>query len=218
MSIRVLLADDHDILRQGLRSLLKDEPDIEVVGNAADGSEAVRAASRLLPDVVIMDIAMPGMNGIEATRQIVAKCPGVKIVALSAHSDGKLVAGIFKAGASGYLLKRYAFEELVSAIRTVTLEKQTYLSPEIAGVLVEDYVHRLSIGGRLAFSTLTGREREVLQLIAEGQSTKQVAARLHVTTQAVSNHRRQIMRKLGVDSTAALTKYAIREGLTSLDP
>ncbi len=217
MATRVLVADDHEIMREGLRALLANESDMEVVGEAANGREAVELASKLLPDAIVMDIAMPDLNGIDATRQIKAKYPDVKIIALSSHCDRRLIAGMLKAGASGYLLKHYAFKETVQAIRATAVAKQTYLSPGVAGVLVEDYVSHLSAEDEPAPSTLTSREREVLQLVAEGLSTKQVALRLRVSVQAVSNHRRQIMTKLGVESTAALTKYAIREGLTSLD-
>jgi len=217
MTTRVLVADDHEIMREGLGALLAKESDMEVVGQAANGREAVELAARLLPDAIIMDIAMPDLNGIDATRQIKEKHPDVKIIGLSSHCERRLIAGMLKAGASGYLLKHYAFKETVQAIRATAVAGQRYLSPGVAGVLVEDYVGRLSAEDHPAPSTLTSREREVLQLVAEGLSTKQIASRLHISVQAVSNHRRQLMSKLEVESTAALTKYAIREGLTSLE-
>ncbi len=213
MSIGVLLADDHRIIRQGLRSLLEKQPDMEVVAEAENGRTAVQLARRLSPDVVVMDIAMPDLNGIEATQQIIAEAPGVKIVALSMHSDKRFVARMLKAGASGYLLKDCAFEELARAIRTVAVN-QIYLSPGIAGVVVEDFVRHVSETD----SSLTPREREVLQLLAEGSSTKEIAARLQVSVKTVETHRRHIMEKLDIHTIAELTKYAIRQGLTSLEP
>lgn len=211
MSIRVLLADDHKIVREGLRSLLEKQHGIEVIAEAENGRTAVRLARKLSPDVVVMDIAMPDLNGIGATFQIIAESPGVKVIALSMHSDRRFVARMFKAGASGYLLKDCAFEELDRAINAV-VANQIYLSPGIAGVVVEDFV------SHLPDTDLTPRECEVLQLLAEGNGTKQIASRLHVSVKTIEAHRRQIMEKLGIHSIAELTKYAIREGLTSLEP
>lgn len=228
--MKVLLADDHRIVREGLRSLLESQPDLEVVAEASDGRQAVEMARDLSPDVVVMDVAMPQLNGIEATRQLANGGGGMKIVALSMHSDRRFVSEALKAGASGYVLKDGAFEELITAIRSVVSER-VYLSPRVAGVVVEDYVRRLPDRGgdgahpgqqeqaprRSAFDTLTPREREVLQLMAEGYATKEVAHRLHVSVKTVETHRRQIMEKLDMHSVAELTKYAIREGLTALD-
>ncbi len=216
MSIRILLADDHKITRQGLRSLLEKQQDMEVVAEADNGRNAVRLAGEIAPDVVIMDLTMPDLNGVEATRQIVADSPDVKIIALSMHSDSLFVTEMLKSGAAGYLLKDCAFEELAKAIRIV-LDGKTYLSPSISGVVVEDYVHRLS---KVEFSgpeILSDREREVLQLMAEGHSTKQIAIKLHISVKTVETHRRQIMGKLDIHTVAELTKYAIRKGLTSLE-
>jgi len=216
MSTRILLADDHKITRQGLRLLLDKQPDMEVAGEAQDGRTAVQLVEKLLPDVVIMDVSMPDLNGIEASRQITSRFPNVKIIALSMHSDTLFVAEMLRSGASGYLLKDCAFEELARAIRTVIAGK-TYLSPAISGVVVDDYLHRLS---KTEFSTarlLTNREREVLQLLAEGKSTKQIALKLHISPKTVETHRRQIMDKLNLHTIAELTKYAIRKGLTSLE-
>ncbi|HUV94936.1 MAG TPA: response regulator transcription factor [Anaerolineae bacterium] len=216
MRITVLLADDHKIMRDGLRSLIEREPDMEVVGEAADGRRTVQLVRELSPDVVIMDVTMPHLNGLEATRQIVAEAPKVKVIALSMHSDSRFVAGMLRAGGSGYLLKDCAFEELVHAIRTVTAN-QAYLSPAITGIVVEDYVRRVPPRELSAFSVLTPREREVLQLLAEGQTTRGIASRLHTSVKTIETHRRHIMGKLDISGVAELTKYAIREGLTSLD-
>ncbi len=216
MSVRIILADDHKIMRDGLRALLEKQPGMEVVAGAEDGRTAVQLAREFKPDVMLMDITMPDLNGIDATRQIVAESPGVKVVALSMHSDSRFVAGMISAGVSGYLLKDCAFEELTRAISAV-VANQTYLSPRIAGTVIKDYAAKLSTNESSAFSVLTAREREVLQLIAEGPTTKQIAARLHVSVKTVETHRRQIMNKLNIYSIAELTKFALREGLTSLE-
>ncbi len=216
MSIRILLADDHKITRQGLRSLLEKQPDMEVVAEAEEGRTAVRLVRELVPNVVIMDVSMPDLNGMEATRRIVAEFPNVKIIALSMHSDSLFVTEMLRSGASGYLLKDCAFEELERAIRTVMANK-TYLSPSISGVVVDDYLHRLSKADFSNSEVLSDREREVLQLVAEGKSTKQIALKLHISTKTVETHRRQVMNKLDIHTVAELTKYAIRKGLTSLE-
>lgn len=216
MGVRILLADDHGVVREGLHSLLEKQPDMEVVAEAANGRETVALSRRLKPDVVIMDITMPDLNGIEATRQIVADTPGIKVLALSMHSTRKLVLEMLSAGASGYLLKHSAFEELGRALQTV-MNNQIYLSPKIAGVLVDNYLQALKARDPSAVAALTCREREVLQLLAEGKGTKEIAERLHVSVSTVESHRKQIMDKLNLHSIAELTKYAIREGLTSID-
>ena len=216
MSIRIILADDHKITRQGLRSLLEKQSDMQVVGEAQDGRTAVLQVGQLSPDVVIMEVRMPDLNGIEATRQILSKSPNVKIVALSMHSDLQFVAEMLRSGAAGYLLKDCAFEELAGAIRTV-VANQTYLSPTISGPVVDDYRHRLSKADTSDADILTDREREVLQLMAEGKSTKQIALKLHISVKTVETHRRQIMNKLNIHTIAELTKYAIRKGLTALE-
>ncbi len=216
MSMRIILADDHKIIRDGLNSLLAQEEDIEVVAQAKTGHETVELVAKFVPNVVIMDIAMPDMNGIEATRHIINSFENVKIIALSMHSDRKFVIEMLKAGASGYLLKNCAFEELANAIRTVTAGK-TYLSPSITDVVVDNYVRGSGDNEPSVFSVLTRREREVLQLLAESKTTKQVAIILHISPKTVETHRLKIMKKLDLNNMAALTKYAIREGLTSLE-
>jgi DNA-binding NarL/FixJ family response regulator len=216
VKIRILLADDHKIVREGLRTLIEKQPGLEVVGEANSGRMALKLALELKPDVVIMDITMPDLNGIEATRQIHSEIPGVKVIALSMHSDKRLVAGILMAGASGYLLKEDCDSgELARAIRAVAIN-QTYLSPKIGEVVIKDYVRHLSMTASSPFSILTPREREVLQLLAEGKNAKEIASSLHVSVKTVETHRNKIMEKLDIRSIAELTKYAIRERLTPL--
>ena len=215
MSIRIILADDHRIIREGLRSLIEKQPDMEVVAEAADGRTAVQLAQQLQPDVVIMDIAMPDLNGIQATRQITGELRHMKVIALSMHIRKRFVAEMFKAGATGYLLKNCAFEELEHAIRTV-VANQTYVSPGIAGSMVEDYVNRWSATESSVFSVLSDRETEVLQLLAEGKSTKEIASHLGLSVKTLETHRRRIMDKLDIDNLAELIKYAVREELTTL--
>jgi two-component system response regulator NreC len=213
MSVKVLVADDHQILREGLVTLLG-KAGMTVVGEAADGRTVVRLARELKPQVVIMDIAMPELNGIEATRQIVSEVPGVKIIALSMHADRHFVRGMLQAGASGYLLKHCASQELVQAIRAVQ-NNQVYLSPGITELVVEDF--KSATGDASAFSVLSPREREILQLYAEGKISREIAETLHIGLKTVEAYRRQIMEKMDFKSFADLIKYAIREGLTTLE-
>lgn len=215
MSIRILLADDHGIIRQGLRSLLEKEPDMQVVGEAEDGRKAIELVNECSPDIVIMDITMPNLNGVEATRHITGESSKSKVIALSIHSNRRFVADMLKAGASGYILKECLSDELVQAIRTVSSGGR-YLSPCITDVVIDDYVKRLSTTPESRIATLTARERQVLQLLAEGKSTKQIALDLHVSSKTIEANRRRIMEKLDIHSIAELTKYAVREGLTSL--
>ena len=216
--IKVVLADDHQIVRHGLRSLLSAEPDIKVVGEADNGRAVVRLVQELSPQVVIMDISMPDLNGIEATRQILSDFSGVKVIALSMHSDSLFVLNMFKAGASGYLLKDCALEELVKAVRTV-MNRKIYLSPSISDIVIKDFVIGWSPEDSTssAYSILTAREREVLQLMAEGKTTNQIAESLCISVKTVEAHRKQLMTKLDIHSVAELTKYAIRQGLTTLE-
>lgn len=216
MCINILIADDHKIVRDGLRALLEKEPGMKVVAEGENGRMAVKLALELSPQVVIMDIGMPDLNGIEATRRIISENPAVKLIALSMHSDKRFVAEMFKAGASAYLLKDCAFEELSHAVRVVT-RGQVYLSPEIAGPVMQDYIQKLAHSEHSVSSILTAREREVLQLLAEGNSTRQMASTLNLSVKTVETHRQQIMNKLRINNVAELIKYAIREGLTSLE-
>ena len=214
MAIRILLADDHAIVRHGLIKSIQEEEDMEVVGQAEDGLSTIQMVRELSPDLVLMDISMPDINGMDATVEIVRNFPHVKIIALSMHSAKKFVREMFKAGASGYLLKDCEFEELTNAIRTV-MSGKTYLSPEIAEVVVDSYVRTSNEDQSSAFSALTKRERQVLQLMSEGQTTKQIGLKLHISPKTVEAHRLRVMEKLEVDNIAQLTKYAIQEGLTS---
>jgi DNA-binding NarL/FixJ family response regulator len=204
-------------MRQGLKSLLAREPDMELAGEADDGRAAIEQVQKSRPDVVLMDISMPGLNGIDATRRMVEQLPTLKVIALSAHSDRNMVREILKAGAMGYVVKDSAVEELVQAVRTA-MSGRVYLSPRVAGLVVEGFVEERALGGPLGvFNRLTAREREVLQLMAEGKATKEVARALSVSVKTAETHRRAIMQKLDLHSVAELTKYAVREGLTSLD-
>ena len=213
MSTRVLLVDDHEVTRQGVRSQFQKEKGIEIVAEAGDGRTAVALVSKHLPDIVVMDIGLPNLNGIEATRQIRAREPSVKVVALSRLSDQRTVAAMIQAGASGYVLKTVA-REVVEAIREV-LAGRKYVSPQLMDPLIADYAQHLADGAEPP--SLTDREREVLQLIAEGKSTKQIAGQLNMSDKTVGNHRQNLKKKLGLNGTADLTRYAIREGIASLD-
>lgn len=216
MEIRVLLADDHKIVREGLRFILEMESDINVVAEAGTGRMAVQLAMEIEPDVAVIDVAMPEMNGIEATRRILCEKPDIKVLALSMHSARRFVEEALAAGAKGYLLKDCASEELVRAIRTVAAG-ETYLSPKVADMIVKGYMKRLPESEAPARTLLSTREREVLQLIAEGHSTKEIAFALEVSIKTIETHRQQIMKKLNLHSVAALTRFAIREGLTPLE-
>lgn len=214
--IRILLADDHKMFRDGLKSLINAQDDMEIIGATENGRNAVQIAEELTPDVIIMDIGMPDMNGIEATRQIVDKLSHAKVIALSMHTDKRFIVGMFQSGASGYLLKDCAFDELVQAIRTV-LSEHVYLSSEIASKVVEDFAQSTPTSANEPLSILTNRERDVLQLLAEGCSTKEIAHERNVSVKTIENYRHKLMRKLSLDSVADLTKFAVREGLTTLE-
>lgn len=211
MSVRVLLADDHKMMRQALRALLEREKDIAVVAEAGNGAEVVTMAEEFAPDIVVMDIGMPGLNGIEATKQLLARQPGMKVIALSAYSDSRFVRGMLEAGAAGYLIKSAAGEELLRAIRAVRAD-QSYFCPEISAVLAEAVRDR----SKARVESLGRREKAVLKLLAEGVRSSEIAERLNIAPATVEVHRRNIMRKLDLHSVAELTKYAIREGLTSV--
>ena len=217
MGIRIVLADNHRVLRDGLKSLIAKQMGMEVVGEADDGFAVVRLVHDLKPDVVVMDIGMPNLNGIEATRQIVTEDEGIKVLALSQYSDPRMVSEIFRAGAKGYVLKDCAFDELTRAVNAVYTGR-TYVSSDVAGDLINRHVRRSDSPEQTsAFSQLRDREREVLQLMAEGNTTKGTATKLYRSAKTVETHRRNIMRKLNLHSLAELTKYAVRQGLTSLD-
>lgn len=214
---KILLADDHQIIREGIRSLLKKHDEFEIIGEAADGRETVELALKLEPDVVIMDISMPNLNGIDATAQLVKKIPNIKILALSMHKHKNFVEEILRVGASGYLLKENSYEELIAAMHAV-LEGEIYLSSGVTGIVVKGFVEQLETKEEhSAKSTLTPREREILQLIAEEKNTKQISSILDISSKTVETHRKNIMQKLEIDNVAGLTKYAIREGLISFD-
>ncbi len=214
--MKILLVDDHKIIRDGLRAILEKRPSMMVVGEASDGHEAVALTRKLRPHVVLMDIAMPGLNGVDATRRIVTEMPRAKVVALSMNSDRRYVLAMLAAGASGYLLKNAASEELTRAIEAVVAGGK-YVSPLVADKVVDAAVREQAPASGGDSKGLSAREREVLQLLAEGRTSKQIAAKLGVAVSTIETHRRQIMDKLSLHSVAELTKYAIREGLTSLD-
>jgi two-component system, NarL family, response regulator NreC len=217
MSIKIILADDHAMLRHGLSKSLQNEKDMEVIAQAKDGRTTVELVKELSPNIVIMDIGMPDLNGIEATRQIIKEHPKVKVIALSMHSSKNFIIEMFKAGASGYLLKDCEFDELISAIRLV-MNNKTYISPAISDVVVDNYMRQSANAKDSAFSILSQREREVLQLLTEGKATKQIGKLLHISAKTVEVHRLNLMSKLKIDSIAQLTKYAIQEGLTQPEP
>jgi two-component system response regulator NreC len=213
MSIRILLADDHTILRAGLKMMLNAQPDMEVVGEAQDGRQALQEAQRLQPDIILMDITMPDMNGIEATKQIKKELPDVKVLILTMHEHEEYVFQALRAGASGYMLKEAADTELISALRIIQ-SGQFYLSPAAQSVMVGDYLQRVRTGEEKdSYSSLTEREREILKLVAEGYTNNQIAERLVISPKTVDTHRTHIMDKLNLHSRAELVKYAMRRGL-----
>ena len=214
--IRVLVADDHQIMRQGLKHLLETQKDMEVVGEAEDGSITLQLARELHPDVIVMDVKMPGVSGIDASRQVHSEFPDIKILGLSMYGDLRFVTNMLQSGASGYLLKDCAFEELAQAIR-LAMTNKPYFSPEVADIIVKDYVSHTTGPESPSSSGLTSREMEVLHLLAEGKRNKEIADFLRIGVKTVDTHRLQIMRKLGFKSVVELTKYAIREGLTTLE-
>jgi len=216
MTIRILLADDHRIIRDGICSLLNAEPDMEVVGEADNGRKTIKLVRELIPDVVLMDVSMPGLNGIDATGQITTEFPNVKIIALSMHQDEQFVAGMLMAGASGYLLKDCSVDDLAGAIRSVA-KGGVYLSPGIATHVVRRYIDKVTNGALLHRPPLTAREKEVLQLVAEGKTSKEIGFALFISPKTVETHRHRIMQKLGVKNVAELTRYAVRTGATSLE-
>ncbi|MBN2591824.1 MAG: response regulator transcription factor [Sedimentisphaerales bacterium] len=216
MSIKIILADDHAMLRHGLSRSFEQEQGIDVLGQAKDGFTAIDLVKDLLPDLVIMDIGMTGLNGIETTRRITKDWPNVKVIGLSMHSSDKYIREMFRAGASGYLLKDCSFDELVGAVRTV-MSGKTYISPAIGDMVIKEYASKKD-DDKSVFSILSQREREVLQLLAEGKTTKQIGQILYISPKTVEAHRLRIMDKLQIDNIAQLTKFAIQEGLTEPEP
>lgn len=213
--IRIVIADDHEMLREGLKSLMGREPDLEVVGEAENGKATLRVVKKTAPHIVVMDVAMSDLNGIEATRSLKKADPTIKVIGLSGHPNRSYVAEMLKAGASGYVLKNRAYEDLIHAVREV-LKGNMYLSPEVTSGIVDTHLAS-SRKANPAFAMLTAREREVLQLLAEGKTTKWIAAELSISVKTVETHRRNIMEKLDLHSIAELTKYAVREGVSPLD-
>ena len=216
MKTSIVVVDDHAIVREGLLALLERESDFDVIGEATNGHDAVRLARELQPDVVVMDISMPDLNGVEASHRIKEQAPQARIIALSMHTSQQFINKMFCAGVSAYVVKSGAFDDLAVAIRR-SRRNETFMSQSVTDIVVQNYVHNLARPDRDGASPLTTREREVLQLIAEGNATKAIAESLHVSVNTIDTHRRHIMQKLNRRSVAKLTKYAINEGITSLE-
>ena len=214
--MKVLIVDDHGIVREGLKALINKRAGVKVVGEAEDGQAAVELAAKLTPDVVIMDVTMPNLNGVDATCAIMRKYPNTKVIALSMHTDKTIVREMFKAGAYGYILKSYLFDELNKSLEAL-IKGERYLSPHIAVLLREDYAASTDKNAAAGRKSLSERERQILQMVAEGKSVKEISRLLHLNPKTADANRRNLMNKLGMASVADLTKYAIREGLTSLD-
>jgi len=212
---RILLADDHQLMRSGLRLVIEQQPDLTIVGEAADGREAVAIAKSVRPDVAVMDISMPNLNGIEAAHQIIQSQPDIAVIVLSMHTDESYVLRALKAGAKGYLLKDSAEADLIAAVRAVARGK-SFFSPAVSKVLLDDYMRKLKrSGAEDAYDLLTPREREILQLVAEGKSNKEVANLLNLSVYTVETHRSNIMQKLNLKGIPELTLYAVRKGIIS---
>ncbi|MCC7179412.1 MAG: response regulator transcription factor [Acidobacteria bacterium] len=213
--LRLMLGDDHTLVRHGLRKILEERPDWEIVGEADDGRSAVKKALALQPDVAILDIGMPLLNGIDATRQIVHKSPGTKVLILSMHSDETYVTRALNAGATGYLLKDSAGKDLIKAVTAVS-QGEAFFSPAVSRLMLDDYMRRAAAGGLTdRYDTLSDREREIFQLVAEGRSNKEVAELLGISPATVETHRARILQKLDIHNTAELVLYAVRRGVIS---
>lgn len=215
MTIRIIIADDHQLFREGLANLLADSKDIEILDQAGNGEEAIVKARELNPDVIIMDIGMPVLDGVEATRKLLQELPGSRVIALSMHADKQYIKGMFEAGASGYLFKNCAYSELITAIRTVN-EGKKYLSERITEIMIQDYLGKEETIP-VDDSELTEREAEILKLIAEGVSTSDISERLFVSIKTIGTHKQHILEKLNLKTTTDLVKYAIKKGIISLD-
>ncbi len=211
MKVKIVLADDHRIFRQGIKAMLEELDGIKVVGEAENGRECVQLVKKLCPDIVIMDISMPDLNGIEATRQMMKEAPEVRIIGLSIHSDQLYIDKMLQAGATGYLTKDCSLDELLTAIKAAKTHR-SYLSPRLCDTMIKSYAQQLA----REESVLTGREREIVQLLAEGKAPKEISATLHISVKTVSTHRRKIMEKLNINNMAELIKYAAREGMIVL--
>jgi two-component system response regulator NreC len=211
-ALRILLADDHTVVRQGLRKVLEERPDWQVVAEAGDGREAVKLAEQHKPDVAVLDVAMPLLNGVEATRQIVKRVPGTRVLVLSMHSDEAYVTQILKAGAAGYLLKDSADVDLIQAVSAVSRGK-SFFSPPVARLMLDDYVRQRGEHATDRYELLSDREREIFQLVAEGKANKEIAALLFISSSTVETHRARIMEKLDVHSAAEIVLYAVRRGV-----
>ena len=216
MKTSILIVDDHQIIREGLRALLDRESDFDVIGEASNGYDAVRLTRELQPDVVVMDISMPDLSGVDASHRIKEQAPQAKIVALSMHTDRHFINKMFCAGVSAYVVKSGAFDDLATAIRR-SRSDETFMSQAVTDIVVQNYVHYLASPDRDGASPLTTREREVLQLIAEGHTAKVIAARLGISARTIEAHKGNIMKKIDRRSVAELTKYAVSEGITSLE-
>ncbi len=214
--MKILIADDHSIVREGLKSLIEKQNSMQVIGEAEDGQKAIELTKELSPDIVIMDISMPNLNGIEATREIISHKPETKIIILSMYTDKHIVKESLEAGAKAYILKSNLLDELLNAITTIQANER-YLSPRITGIVIEDYINLKTSDKTKKQIKLTSRERHIIQLIAEGKTIKEIARIVKISPKTADSNRRAIMNKLKIYNTAELTKYAIREGLTSLD-
>jgi len=216
MGVRILLVEDHIVMREGLRGLINQQADMEVVGEASDGEQAIELARQLKPDVIIMDVRLRGIDGVEATRQIKAEMPDLKVIVLSAYDNREYIMGMAKAGMSGYLLKDCAFDELVGAIRTV-LEDKSYLSPDVARVILDVESETQDTRGPAAArsASLSESDRELIKLFAEGKSAREIAQKDNLSIKTIEGRRRRIMRRMNIVTIAELTRYAVREGIIS---